>query len=69
MLRKKGGIIDISNFAKYLVRGKKAGEWLDAVFANNMPMAVGRSCLTPLISMRGGLSGDFTATLMSENEY
>lgn len=69
MLRENAGIIDISNFAKYLVRGEKAREWLDTVFANNMPMAVGRSCLTPLISMRGGLAGDFTVTLMSENEY
>ncbi len=69
MLRDRAGIIDISNFAKYVVRGEKAREWLDAIFANKMPTKVGRSCLTPLISVRGGLAGDFTVTLLNENEY
>jgi len=49
MLRKTAGIIDISNFAKYEVKGTGASDWLNAIFANNMPKAVGRSCLTPLI--------------------
>ncbi|MGI9396361.1 MAG: FAD-dependent oxidoreductase, partial [Paracoccaceae bacterium] len=69
MLREKAGIIDISNFAKYVVQGKKGRDWLDAVFANKMPTEVGRSCLTPLISRRGGLAGDFTVTLIARDEY
>jgi len=69
MLREKAGIIDISNFAKYVVSGEKARDWLDAVFANKIPMEVGRCCLTPLISVRGGLAGDFTVSLIAENEY
>ena len=69
MLRAKAGIIDISNFAKYVVSGENACEWLDAVFANKMPTEVGRSCLTPLISVRGGLAGDFTVTLLEKDEY
>ena len=69
MLRAKAGIIDISNFAKYVVSGENACEWLDAVFANKMPIEVGRSCLTPLISVRGGLAGDFTVTLLEKDEY
>ena len=69
MLREKAGIIDISNFAKYVVQGKKGRDWLDAVFANKMPTEVGRSCLTPLISRRGGLAGDFTVTLIAKDEY
>ena len=69
MLREKAGSIDISNFAKYIVRGREACAWLDTVFANKMPTDVGRSCLTPLISARGGLAGDFTVTLMAEDEY
>ena len=69
MLRAKAGIIDISNFAKYVVSGENAREWLDAVFANKMPTEVGRSCLTPLISVRGGLAGDFTVTLLEKDEY
>ncbi|WP_158964072.1 GcvT family protein [Chachezhania sediminis] len=69
MLREAAGIIDISNFAKYSVKGPGAGEWLDAVFANKMPTQVGRSCLTPLIGTRGGIAGDFTVTRLAEDEY
>ena len=69
MLRDRTGIIDISNFAKYFVRGAGAADWLNAVFANNMPKAVGRSCLTPLIGVRGGIAGDFTVTKLAEDEF
>jgi dimethylglycine dehydrogenase len=69
MLREKAGIIDISNFAKYRVRGTAAAEWLNAIFANNMPKTVGRSCLTPLIGVRGGIAGDFTVTRLGDAEF
>ncbi len=69
MLRARAGIIDISNFAKYRVIGAGAEEWLNAVFANNMPKAVGRSCLTPLIGVRGGIAGDATVTRLAEEEF
>ncbi|WP_147124711.1 GcvT family protein [Shimia ponticola] len=69
MLRDAAGIIDISNFAKYRVTGNGASDWLNAIFANNMPKAVGRSCLTPLISVRGGIAGDFTVTKLGDEEF
>ncbi|MCA0870117.1 FAD-dependent oxidoreductase [Seohaeicola saemankumensis] len=69
MLRDRAGIIDISNFAKYRVAGPGAEDWLNAVFANHMPRAVGRSCLTPLIGKRGGIAGDFTVTRLGEEEF
>ena len=69
MLREKAGIIDISNFAKYRVKGPGAEDWLNAVFANTMPKAVGRSCLTPLIGVRGGIAGDATVTRTAEDEF
>jgi len=69
MLRDRAGIIDISNFAKYRVKGDGASDWLNAVFANNMPKAIGRSCLTPLIGVRGGIAGDFTVTKLAEDEF
>ena len=69
MLRDAAGIIDISNFAKFRVKGPGAAEWLNAVFANNMPKTVGRSCLTPLIGKRGGIAGDFTVTRLGEDEF
>ncbi|SFS10710.1 GcvT family protein [Yoonia litorea] len=69
MLRDRAGIIDISNFAKYVVTGPDAESWLNAVFANNMPKVVGRSCLTPLIGVNGGIAGDFTVTRLAEDEF
>jgi dimethylglycine dehydrogenase len=69
MLRENAGIIDISNFAKYICKGPDAESWLNAVFANNMPREVGRSCLTPLIGKRGGIAGDFTVTRLAEDEF
>ncbi|WP_109464443.1 GcvT family protein [Albibacillus kandeliae] len=69
MLRDKAGIIDISNFAKYRVKGAGAEDWLNALFANRMPKTVGKSCLTPLIGKRGGIAGDFTVTRLAEDEF
>ena len=69
MLRARGGIIDISNFAKYRCTGPGAEDWLNAVFANRMPKAVGRSCLTPLIGKRGGIAGDFTVTRLGQEDF
>ncbi len=69
MLRERAGIIDISNFAKYRVTGPGAEAWLNDVFANRMPRAVGKSCLTPLIGRRGGIAGDFTVTRLADEEF
>ncbi len=69
MLRDTGGILDISNFAKYRVKGPGAEDWLNALFANRMPKSVGRSCLTPLIGKRGGVAGDFTVTRVEDDEF
>ncbi len=69
MLRAAAGIIDISNFAKYAVKGPGAEAWLNAVFANRMPIRAGRSCLTPLIGARGGIAGDFTVTRLDDEEF
>lgn len=69
MLRERAGIIDISNFAKYLCKGPRAAEWLNAIFANHMPREAGHTCLTPLIGKRGGIAGDFTVTRLSDEEF
>jgi len=69
MLREAAGIIDISNFANYMIKGPGAADWLNALLANNMPKEIGRSCLTPLIGVRGGIAGDFTVTKLAENEF
>ncbi len=69
MLRESVGVIDISNFANYVIKGPGAHAWLDKLVANRVPTQVGRSCLTPLISVRGGVAGDFTITKVADDEY
>ena len=68
-LRNHAGIIDISNFANYEVKGPGAAEWLDQLLANRIPTEVGRSCLSPLIGVRGGVAGDFTVTKVAEDSF
>lgn len=68
-LREGVGIIDVSNFGKYEVRGNDAAGWLDKLVANRVPTDIGKSCLTPLIGMRGGIAGDFTITKRDEGDF
>jgi len=69
MLREHVGVIDISNFANYVIKGSGAHDWLDRLVANRVPTEIGRSCLTPLISVRGGVAGDFTITKVADDEF
>ncbi len=66
-LREKVGLIDISNFAKYEVKGQGACDWLDQIVANKVPREAGKTCLAPLLSVFGGIAGDFTITCLGED--
>jgi dimethylglycine dehydrogenase len=68
-LREAVGIIDVSNFAKYRIRGEGSADYLDRLVANHVPSETGRSCLTPLIGLRGGIAGDFTITKLDEDDF
>jgi len=58
-VREAVGINEIHNFGKYLVEGPGAVEWLNRIMANTVP-AEGRVALTPMLSPRGKIIGDFT---------
>ena len=62
------GINEIHNFGKYMLTGDKATEWLDFIMAGRIP-AVGRLSLTPMLSPKGKLIGDFTLSRLGENHY
>ena len=68
-LRTNVGIVDVSNFGKYEVKGEGASDWIDKIIANNVPKEIGRSCLTPLIGIRGGVAGDFTVTKLNDEHF
>ena len=58
------GLNEIHNFGKYEVTGPDAATWLNRVMANRVP-PVGRMALTPMLSPRGRLIGDFTMTRLA----
>ncbi len=53
------GINEIHNFGKYVVEGPEAVNWLNRIMANRVP-EVGRIALTPMLSEKGKIIGDFT---------
>ena len=53
------GLLDISGFSRYLVRGEQAEAWLDNLSAGRLP-APGRARLAPLLAPSGRLKGDLT---------
>jgi dimethylglycine dehydrogenase len=68
-LREAVGVIDVSNFAKYRIRGEGAHDYLERLVANHVPTETGRSCLTPMLGLRGGIAGDFTITRLGDEDY
>jgi dimethylglycine dehydrogenase len=53
------GLLEISNYGKFDIRGPGTADWLSYMMANRVP-AVGRIALTPMLNERGKLIGDFT---------
>jgi len=58
-VREAVGINEIHNFGKYLVEGPEAVSWLSRIMAGRIP-AEERITLTPMLSPKGRIIGDFT---------
>ncbi|MEM8838139.1 MAG: FAD-dependent oxidoreductase [Pseudomonadota bacterium] len=54
------GLLDMSAFAKMLVTGPGARDWLEGLFANTLPKKQGRIALCHLLTSRGGVRSEFT---------
>ena len=67
-VREAVGINEVHNFGKYLVKGDGARAWLDRIMAGRIPQQ-GRLSLTPMLSPKGRLIGDFTVSCLSETEF
>lgn len=59
-VHEKVGLLDMSAFAKCLVSGPGAAQWLDRILANRIPQKVGRIGLCHLLTTRGGVRSEFT---------
>jgi dimethylglycine dehydrogenase len=53
------GLLEISTFSRYEIKGPGAAAWLDGLLANRLPRE-GRLALSPMLNDNGRLIGDFT---------
>jgi dimethylglycine dehydrogenase len=60
------GLLEISNYGKFDIRGPGSAEWLSRMMANRVP-SVGRIALTPMLNDRGKLIGDFTMCRIADD--
>ncbi len=67
-LRENVGITEVHNFGKYVVRGATARAWLNHIMAGRIPK-VGRISLTPMLSPKGKLLGDFTVSCLADDHF
>ena len=67
-VRQAVGINELHNFGKYLVTGPGARDWLDRIMAGRVPQP-GRLSLTPMLSPKGRLIGDFTISCLSDEAF
>jgi dimethylglycine dehydrogenase len=62
------GLMEISGFGKYEIRGRDAAAWLDRLLANRMPRP-GRMVLAPMLNDRGRIIGDFTVARLADDRF
>ena len=67
-VRERVGVLDLSSFAKFEVRGKHAEQLLNRISANRMP-ARGGIVLTHYLSAQGRIIGESTVTALDDNRY
>ncbi|MGB5557397.1 MAG: FAD-dependent oxidoreductase [Paracoccaceae bacterium] len=67
-VRQNVGIMEISGFAKYAVKGPGAEAWLDRMLACRIPK-VGRMVLAPMLKHDGKLIGDFTLAKLGDGDF
>ena len=67
-LRSGVGLLDTSAYAKYIVEGPNAAEWLNMLSTNNIPQ-VGRMALAPMVHSQGGVVADFTIARLDEQKF
>ena len=67
-VREAVGINEIHNFGKYEVTGPEAESWLNTIMAGRMPKE-GKMALTPMLSPRGRIIGDFTISRLEPEKF
>jgi len=66
--RNELGLMEFSAMAKFEVSGPGAENWLNHLLANRMPK-IGRMTLSPMLSARGRLAGDFSVSQIEPERF
>ncbi len=67
-VRNNVGIGEVHGFGKYRVAGAGARDWLNKIMAGRIPKP-GRVSLTPMLSPKGKVIGDFTVSCFADDEF
>ena len=68
-VRERVGVLDLSSFAKYEVKGPDAESFLSRTCANRLPRKDGGISLAHYLSAAGRIAGESTITRVAENHY
>jgi dimethylglycine dehydrogenase len=67
-VRESVGLTEVSNFAKYEIKGPGAEAWLSSLLTNKMPK-VGKIVLSALLNHHGRIEGEFTVARLGEEHF
>ncbi len=67
-VRERVGLTEVSNFAKYEVKGAGAEAWLSTILTARMPK-VGKVTLTAMLNHHGRIEGEFTVARLAEDHF
>mgnify|MGYP001585126447 CR=1 FL=1 len=67
-VRSAVGGIELANFAKHVIKGPGAREWLNKTMAGYIPKP-GRITLTPMLTEKGRLYGDLTVACLGDEHF
>ncbi len=68
-VQEKVGLLDMTAFSKFVVRGANSEAWLNTLFANRIPRKVGRLGLCHMLSGNGGVRSEFTVYKTGPQSY
>ncbi len=67
-IRSSAGLLDTSAYAKFIVKGPGAAQWLDGLTTNHLPK-LRRMSLAPMVHEQGGVVADFTIARLEDDEF
>ena len=67
-VRNAVGINEIHNFSKFEITGDRSEAWIAKIMAGRIP-AIGKISLSPMLSPKGRLIGDFTISRLGDKHF